>query len=77
MFISYAQESDELANAVLALANQMRQQDGIDAWIARYEQQVPQGWRLWMTDQIARAKFVLVVSTAEYALRTHSQESGQ
>lgn len=54
-FISYAQEGDELANDVLALAQQLRRQDGIDAWIDRYEQQVPQGWRPWMTGQIARA----------------------
>lgn len=53
--ISYAQEGEDLANDVLALAQQLRRQDGIDAWIDRYEQQVPQGRRPWMTGQIARA----------------------
>jgi len=68
VFISYAQESDAHAAWVLALASRLRG-DGLDAWIDQYDQFPPNGWRLWMTEQIERATWVLVVCTQEYQRR--------
>ncbi len=67
VFISYAQQSKEHANHVLALTNQLRRQDCIDAWIDQFERQVPEGWRPWMTNQIKRADYALLVCSEQYA----------
>ncbi|MCI0354997.1 MAG: SUMF1/EgtB/PvdO family nonheme iron enzyme [Acidobacteria bacterium] len=68
VFISYAQESDAHARWVLGLAARLRK-DGLDAWIDQYEQFPPKGWRPWMTEQIERAHWVLVICTEDYKKR--------
>ncbi|WP_169071986.1 nSTAND1 domain-containing NTPase [Candidatus Accumulibacter contiguus] len=68
VFISYAQESESHSAWVLALAHRLRH-NGVDAVIDRYFPWVEKGWRLWMSEQIEQADWVLVVCTEEYRQR--------
>ena len=60
VFISYAHESDELADNVLNFSNYLRSK-GIDSEIDQYEESPPEGWPKWMIKQIQEADYVLVV----------------
>ncbi|MCP3997230.1 MAG: CHAT domain-containing protein [bacterium] len=73
VFISYSHESSEHGDRVLALADRLRQ-DGIDAQLDQYLEAPPQGWQLWMEDEIEAADFVLVVATETYERRRRGRE---
>jgi hypothetical protein len=73
IFFSYAHESDEHRNRVLQLCGQFRQ-SGLDAWIDQYETFPPQGWPIWMQNQIRRADFVLIVCSQTYRRRFEGEE---
>lgn len=67
-FISYSHDSEQHNLKVLELANRLRQ-DGIDAFLDRYEEAPPQGWSNWSANQIAIADFVLSICTEKYRER--------
>ncbi|MEO0407375.1 MAG: toll/interleukin-1 receptor domain-containing protein [Cyanobacteria bacterium P01_A01_bin.135] len=68
-FISYSQDSDEHTNRVVALSQRLRD-DGIDCWIDQYDPNPPEGWPLWMSNQLDEADFVLVLFTERYTTRS-------
>jgi SEFIR domain len=69
VFISYSHDSTEHAEAVLSLAQRLRQ-DGIDAWIDQYENGTPEeGWPRWMLNRLDWAETVLLVCTETYYRR--------
>lgn len=76
VFISYSHDSAEHADRVLAFANRLRA-DGIDAWIDQYEPSPPEGWPVWLKNQIVQADFVLVIASPLYKARFRSEETGR
>lgn len=60
VFISYAHESETLADDVLKLSNFLRSK-GLDCEIDQYEESPPEGWPKWMMRQVQEAKFVLII----------------
>ncbi len=73
VLISYAQESDEQRLRVRKLADQLCI-DGVDANIDQYQPHPPQGWPMWMEQQLDAADFVLVVFTETYWKRAEGHE---
>jgi hypothetical protein len=73
VFISYSHDSAEHLNAVLALADRLRQQ-GVDCWIDQYEWFPSEGWPQWCENQIEEARYVLVVCTKTYLRRFKKKE---
>jgi YD repeat-containing protein len=73
VFISYSHDSLEHLDRVLVLSDRLRV-DGIDCNIDQYEESPPEGWPRWMINQIADAKFVLVVCTENYERRFRGKE---
>jgi SEFIR domain len=73
VFISYTHDSNEHADRVLHLANQLRR-DGIDADVDQYHHSPPEGWPRWMDRRIIWADFVFVVSTSAYLARVMGTE---
>lgn len=65
VFISYCHESVEHSKNVLELADKLNN-FGIDCNIDQYELDVPQGWPMWMNEQIDIANFVLIICTEKY-----------
>jgi len=65
VFISYSHDSREHANKILALADKLRS-DGIDAILDQYEPWPTVGWVAWMTQQVRKADFVLMICTEMY-----------
>ncbi|WP_333646657.1 toll/interleukin-1 receptor domain-containing protein [Candidatus Binatus sp.] len=74
VFVSYSHDSAEHSIQVLDLSNRLRS-DGIDCHLDQYEQFPAEGWPRWMTDQITRARYVLMVCTETYARRAEGHES--
>jgi len=72
-FISYNHESEAHQQFVLNFAKKLRA-DGIDCIIDLYETAPPQGWALWMEEQIEEADVVLLVCTETYARRFRRRE---
>ena len=72
VFISYAQESDEHSAWVLALAHKLAAW-GIEPVIDRFCDWPERGWRVWMSERIDAADWVLVICTAEYLQRFEEQ----
>ncbi len=66
VFISYCHETNEHSELVLSFANQLRY-DGLDCWIDQYEPFPPKGWLDWMSEQIEKADFVLIVCSEQYS----------
>ena len=73
VFISYSHEDDAHNTNVLNLTARLRE-DGIDAWIDRYEPHPPQGWPRWMEQQIEQADHILLVCTDTYCRRFAGKE---
>ena len=73
VFISYSHDSQEHEDRVLALANRLRA-DGVDALIDQYNPTPPEGWPMWMEDQIRNANFVILICTEIYLRRAERQE---
>ncbi|HEY6139957.1 MAG TPA: SEFIR domain-containing protein [Thermoanaerobaculia bacterium] len=67
VLISYSHDSDEHAERVLALSDRLRT-DGVDCRIDQYlEDGPPQGWPLWMDEELDAADAVLILFTKRYA----------
>lgn len=73
VFISYSHDSAEHMNAVLGLANRLRQ-EGVDCCIDQFEQSPAEGWPRWCENQVEESKFVLVVCTETYLRRFRGKE---
>lgn len=73
VFISYSWDSDNHKDNVLKLADRLRH-DGIDCNIDQYEVAPPEGWPRWMSNQIDKSDFVLVVCTEQYKRRFQGKE---
>ncbi len=73
VFISYSHDSEDHKDRVLALSDLLRA-DGIDCIIDQYETSPPEGWAIWMSNQIAEADFILVVCTETYERRFRGKE---
>jgi hypothetical protein len=76
IFISYAHDTEQFADKVLAFANKLRE-NLIDANIDQYEECPPQGWPRWMENEIDNADFVLVICTSMYYNRVKLYTSGE
>ena len=63
VFISYGHETEDFGDKVLQFSNMLRRDYGIDAEIDQYEENPPQGWPMWMDEQIRNAEFVLLIMT--------------
>jgi hypothetical protein len=74
VLISYSHDSAEHERRVLALANELCTQGGVDAWIDRYRPDPDEGWISWMRENIERADRVLLVFTETYARRFLGKE---
>ncbi|GAB4533534.1 MAG: hypothetical protein Tsb0020_49390 [Haliangiales bacterium] len=72
VFISYSYEGPEHAARVRALADRLRG-DGVDAWLDQYQPSPSQGWARWMSGQIQRARFVLMICTPSFRERFDGQ----
>jgi hypothetical protein len=72
VFISYAHESDEHAEAVRDLWIFLRAQ-GIDARLDRVAAQQRQDWALWMADQVRETDHVLVIASPAYRKRAEGR----
>jgi hypothetical protein len=68
VFISYSHDSSKHEECVLQLSNRLCK-EGIDSTIDQYETSPPEGWFLWMINQIEEADFVLTVCTEKYERR--------
>ncbi|AMU74381.1 hypothetical protein BAB79_06695 [Mycobacteroides abscessus] len=74
-FISYSHDSEAHKQAVVELAQVLREQHGIDVMIDRFvEHQPPAYWPQWMVQQIEQSDFVIVVVTETYAERFKMQQ---
>ncbi len=71
VFISYSHDSEQHDLRVLEFSNRLRQ-DGIDAFLDRYEVAPSQGWSEWSAEQMAAADFVLLICTDTYRARFES-----
>lgn len=79
VFISYSWDSEDHKERVLALANTLRNSEGIETDIDQYiRAKAPftpaQGWDLWMEKRIEWAEFVLIVCTETYKRRFRGDE---
>ncbi len=73
VFISYTHDSREHKNRVRGLSDRLRR-EGVDCHIDQYEQSPPEGWPLWMVNQVVDADFVLVICTETYERRFAGKE---
>ena len=73
VLISYSHDPARHADSVLELANRLRQ-DGVDAWLDRFEPYPEMGWLRWMQQEIERADFVVLVCTETYRRRFEGQD---
>ena len=73
VFISYSHDSQEHADCVLALSDQLRS-DGINCILDQYEMSPPEGWPNWMDQNIRDANFVLMICTEIYYRRIMHKE---
>ncbi|MEA5582038.1 TIR domain-containing protein [Nodularia harveyana UHCC-0300] len=73
VFISYSHDSEEHKKRVLELANHLRAK-GIDCKIDEHHQPPTEVWPRWMSNQIIRAEFVLIVCTQVYHRRFRGEE---
>ena len=73
VFVSYSQDSPEHKEQVLSLADRSRRW-GVDCHLDQYVSSPSEGWPRWMSDQIDRADYVLIVCTKTYAQRAMGHE---
>jgi hypothetical protein len=69
VFISYAHESTEHVETVRRLWELLRA-NGVDAQLDLAASAVRQDWVLWMTGQLQRSDYVLVIASAAYRRRS-------
>jgi hypothetical protein len=72
VFISYAHESDEHRDRVLALAQRLRR-EGVDAWLDRFAPH-QSDWALWMCRELEKADVVLCICTRTWRHRYDAEE---
>ena len=72
-FISYSHDTNEHADNVFALADQLRS-EGIDIRLDQYESAPPEGWPRWMDRQLNTCDYVLCVCTAPYYRKIMGEE---
>ena len=76
VLLSYSHDSDAHREAVLALADRLRREHGIAAWIDQYDEiPPPRSWPEWMYRKVSDARFVLVICTAPYRRRFEDREA--
>ena len=75
-FISYAHENS-VNDVVLEFSNRLRTAFGIDAEIDQYEEAPAEGWPKWMTKQVEKAKYVLVLATKLYYQRAQDYNNDE
>ncbi len=76
VFISYSHDSGSHSDRVRALSDRLRN-DGIDCNIDQYAPAPPEGWPLWMEQQLEKSDFVLVVFTERYTQKSREgRQSG-
>jgi|GEM_PF-3290660 tetratricopeptide (TPR) repeat protein len=73
VFISYSHDSHEHADRVLDFADRLRR-DGVETIIDQYVGTPPNGWPLWMEQQLEDSDFVLLVCTETYHRRVSGRE---
>lgn len=73
-FISYSHDSPAHVRRVQRLAANLSA-DGVRCETDHSQKSPPQGWPLWMLQQIERSPFVLVVCTETYARRFTGREA--
>jgi hypothetical protein len=66
VFVSYADDSGEHADAVLRFAGLLRTDFGIDTDIDLWERGQRRDWLDWAVDQIEHGDFVLAIASPEY-----------
>ena len=76
VFISYSHDSPKHKQSVLRLSNRLRS-EGVDCNIDQYETCPPEGWFLWMVNQIEEADFVIIVCTENYETRFKGKEEAR
>lgn len=75
VFISYSHDSNEHCDFIRGISDRMRREDGLDCQIDQYiNGSPPEGWKLWMENQIEQADFVLLVCTPNYLKRYRGEE---
>ena len=77
VFISYGHETEDFGDKVLQFSNMLRRDYGVDAEIDQYEENPPQGWPMWMDEQIRNAGFVLVICTKGYYEKVYRVANGK
>ena len=73
VFVSYSHDSDAHSEAVLQLAQQLREW-GIDVRLDRFVPDPPEGWPRWMMAEIDAADVVILVCTGAYRRRLEGLE---
>jgi tetratricopeptide (TPR) repeat protein len=74
VFISYAHDSPEHVDRILALSDRLRA-EGVDCRIDQYEESPEVGWPHWCTRQVKDSAFVLVACTETYLRRFNVEEA--
>jgi hypothetical protein len=69
VFISYSWDSTEHNEEVLKLSNWLRSQC-IDTVLDRYHARIGADWSCWMSEQIEKADYIIIVFTAGYLLKS-------
>lgn len=59
-YICYDREDGEIQEMVLSFAYRLRQ-DGVDAWIDKFESNPEKSWLEWIEQQFHNADFVLFI----------------
>jgi hypothetical protein len=73
VFVSYAHDSTEHKDLVLAFATFLRVRIGLDAKLDQWDDNVRRDWALWATTSLREADFVIVVASPEYRKRADGQ----
>lgn len=74
VLVSYSQDTAAHKERCRELADRLRS-DGVEAWIDQYVPAPPEGWPRWMQQQIAGARFVLLVCTPTFRRRFEGTET--
>jgi hypothetical protein len=66
VFISYARDSPEHEDRVLAFANLLREQVGLDVHLDRWYENKRRDWTAWTIEQMDAADFIVAVASPGY-----------
>lgn len=76
IFISYTHEPEHHREAVVELANRLRE-DGFESWIDRYVPAPAEGWVRWMRRKVEGSDYTLLFWSEAYCRRFEGQEKGK